>query len=96
MIKETGQSVLINRGSGASTVGSEIECLVTIVQVCEQAVRLIPDTEIEGESLTYSPRIAKIPARLRTSTLLVFAAVLGEKRECAQQKVGSVITCLIP
>ena len=67
-----------------------IKGLVPIEQVREQVVRLVSDSEIQCKVRADAPGIAEIPARLRAAPLLQFAAVLCEKRESAQKKIGTV------
>ena len=90
MIEQSGQRVLEDLGTDAGFVRRVVEGLIAIELVGEQAVRLVPDSEVQCKVGADAPRIAEIPAGLSAAPLLQFAAVLGKKRESAQQKIGAV------
>ena len=95
VVEQAGQRVLEDLGADAGLVRREIESLVAIQLVREQPVRLVADSEVQRQARADPPGIAEIPSGLRAAPLLQLAAVLGEKREAAQQKIGAVETFVI-
>jgi hypothetical protein len=76
-------------------VRGEIEGLVPVQSIRKQLVRFVANSKVESQSAPDPPGIAEVPPGLGSAPLFEFAAVLREKGESAQQKIGTVETALV-